>query len=28
MPVKASDIQKMLPENGKKNCKECGLATC
>ena len=28
MPVKASDIQKLLPENGKKNCKECGLATC
>ena len=28
MPVKASDIQKILPENGKKNCKECGLATC
>jgi len=28
MPVKASDIQKLLPEGGKKNCKECGLATC
>ncbi|MBS3942982.1 MAG: acetyl-CoA decarbonylase/synthase complex subunit gamma [Dethiobacter sp.] len=28
MPVKASDIQKMLPEYGRKNCKECGLATC
>ena len=28
MPAKASDIQKLLPESGKKNCKECGLATC
>lgn len=28
MPVKASELQKLLPENGKKNCKECGLATC
>jgi len=28
MPVKASDIQKLLPEAGKKNCRECGLATC
>jgi acetyl-CoA decarbonylase/synthase complex subunit gamma len=28
MPVKASDIQKLLPESGKKNCKGCGLATC
>ncbi|HSW36288.1 MAG TPA: acetyl-CoA decarbonylase/synthase complex subunit gamma [Candidatus Limnocylindrales bacterium] len=28
MPAKASDMQKLLPENGKKNCKECGLATC
>jgi len=28
MPVKASELQKLLPESGKKNCKECGLATC
>lgn len=28
MPVKASELQKLLPENGKKNCKACGLATC
>lgn len=28
MPVKASDIQKLLPDGGKKNCKECGLVTC
>lgn len=28
MPIKASDIQKKLPEGGKKNCKECGFPTC
>lgn len=28
MALKASDIQKKLPEGGKKNCKECGFPTC
>lgn len=28
MPIKASDIQKKLPDGGKKNCKECGFPTC
>ncbi len=28
MPIKASDIQKILPDGGKKNCKECGYPTC
>ena len=28
MAIKAGDIQKKLPEGGKKNCKECGLPTC
>ena len=28
MALKGSDIKKMLPEDGKKNCKECGLPTC
>lgn len=28
MALKASDIQKKLPDGGKKNCKECGLPTC
>jgi acetyl-CoA decarbonylase/synthase complex subunit gamma len=28
MALKASDIQKKLPESGKKNCKECGFPTC
>jgi acetyl-CoA decarbonylase/synthase complex subunit gamma len=28
MPLKAGDIQKKLPEGGKKNCKECGFPTC
>lgn len=28
MAIKASDIQKKLPEAGKKNCKECGFPTC
>jgi len=28
MPLKATDIQKKLPDGGKKNCKECGLPTC
>jgi len=28
MPLKATDIQKKLPEGGKKNCKECGFPTC
>lgn len=28
MAIKASDIQKKLPEGGKKNCKECGFPTC
>lgn len=28
MPLKATDIQKKLPDFGKKNCKECGLPTC
>jgi acetyl-CoA decarbonylase/synthase complex subunit gamma len=28
MALKASDIQKKLPDGGKKNCKECGFPTC
>ncbi|MBI4776765.1 MAG: acetyl-CoA decarbonylase/synthase complex subunit gamma [Deltaproteobacteria bacterium] len=28
MALKGSDIKKMLPEEGKKNCKECGFPTC
>ncbi len=28
MPLKAGDIQKKLPDGGKKNCKECGFPTC
>jgi acetyl-CoA decarbonylase/synthase complex subunit gamma len=28
MSLKVGDIQKKLPEAGKKNCKECGLPTC
>jgi len=28
MEIKASDIKDMLPEKGKKNCKECGVPTC
>ncbi len=28
MALKAADIQKRLPDGGKKNCKECGLANC
>lgn len=28
MALKATDIQKKLPEGGKKNCKECGMPTC
>lgn len=28
MALKASDIQKKLPDAGKKNCKECGFPTC
>lgn len=28
MAIKGTDIVKKLPENGKKNCKECGLPTC
>ncbi len=28
MPVKGTDVVKKLPENGKKNCKECGFPTC
>ncbi len=28
MAIKASDLKKMLPEGGKKNCKECGLPSC
>ena len=28
MALKASDIQKKLPNGGKKNCKECGFPTC
>ena len=28
MVLKASDIQKKLPDGGKKNCKECGFPTC
>lgn len=28
MAIKAADIQKKLPDGGKKNCKECGFPTC
>lgn len=28
MALKASDIQKKLPDGGKKNCRECGFPTC
>lgn len=28
MPLKGTDIVKMLPDGGKKNCKECGFPTC
>jgi acetyl-CoA decarbonylase/synthase, CODH/ACS complex subunit gamma len=28
MALKGSDIKTMLPEDGKKNCKECGFPTC
>ncbi len=28
MPIKGTDIVKKLPEEGKKNCKECGFPTC
>jgi acetyl-CoA decarbonylase/synthase complex subunit gamma len=28
MAVKGSDLKSLLPEDGKKNCKECGLPTC
>jgi acetyl-CoA decarbonylase/synthase complex subunit gamma len=28
MAVKGSDLKTLLPEGGKKNCKECGLPTC
>ena len=28
MALKAADIQRRLPDGGKKNCKECGLANC
>ncbi len=28
MAIKAADLQKKLPDGGKKNCKECGFPTC
>src|SRR5512136_2032955 len=28
MPLKGTDVVKKLPEQGKKNCKECGFPTC
>src|SRR4030067_2393190 len=28
MALNVSDIQKKLPDGGKKNCKECGFPTC
>ena len=28
MPLKGTDVVKLLPDGGKKNCRECGFPTC